>query len=96
MCHLSECVEAKTAMDDVIVNGSFKRTEATCRSWIKADGSTPYKPEPNRYHIYVSYACPWVCFSSRFCCRSGFCMRIHMGHWPVYAIATLRPKSCRV
>lgn len=31
-------------------------------SWIKADGSTKYTPERDRYHLYTSYACP---FSSR-------------------------------
>jgi putative glutathione S-transferase len=20
-----------------------------------------FKPEPDRYHLYVSYACPWAC-----------------------------------
>ena len=25
-----------------------------------ADGSTQFAPEANRYHLYVSYACPWA------------------------------------
>ena len=24
------------------------------------DGSTGFRPEPGRYHLYVSYACPWA------------------------------------
>ncbi|CAF0735959.1 unnamed protein product [Didymodactylos carnosus] len=32
----------------------------TFRNWIKRDGSTEFKPELNRYHLYVSYACPWA------------------------------------
>ena len=28
--------------------------------WVKRDGSTPYKPERGRYHLYVSFACPWA------------------------------------
>lgn len=30
------------------------------RSFITADGSSGFKAEPNRYHLYVSYACPWA------------------------------------
>jgi putative glutathione S-transferase len=46
--------------------GKFKRTQAKFRNWITADGSagasgTPgFKAEPGRYHLYVSYACPWA------------------------------------
>ena len=40
--------------------GAFVRKATTFRSWIRADGSTPYRPEPGRYHLYVSYACPWA------------------------------------
>jgi putative glutathione S-transferase len=27
---------------------------------VSADGSTPYPAEPGRYHLYVSWACPWA------------------------------------
>lgn len=46
--------------------GAFKRTEATFRNWITADGSAGpsgeggFKAESGRYHLYVSYACPWA------------------------------------
>jgi putative glutathione S-transferase len=40
--------------------GAFVRPDAQFRGWVKADGSTPYRPEPGRYHLYVSYACPWA------------------------------------
>ena len=46
--------------------GAFKRTEATFRNWITADGSAGpsgeggLKAESGRYHLYVSYACPWA------------------------------------
>eukprot|EP01119_Soliformovum_irregulare_P013372 TRINITY_DN3545_c1_g1_i1.p1 TRINITY_DN3545_c1_g1~~TRINITY_DN3545_c1_g1_i1.p1 ORF type:complete len:312 (+),score=107.93 TRINITY_DN3545_c1_g1_i1:70-1005(+) len=39
--------------------GAYKRQERTFRSWIKKDGEFP--PEKDRYHLYVSYACPWAC-----------------------------------
>ena len=40
--------------------GRFVRKESAFRSWIRADGSTPFAPEAGRYHLYVSLACPWA------------------------------------
>ena len=46
--------------------GAFKRQEANFRNWITADGSAGpsgtdgFKAEPDRYHLYVSHACPWA------------------------------------
>ena len=46
--------------------GRFIRTEAQFRNWVTADGSPGptgrggFKAEPGRYHLYVSYACPWA------------------------------------
>ena len=46
--------------------GQFMRSEAQFRNWITPDGSTGpngktgFKAEENRYHLYVSYACPWA------------------------------------
>jgi len=37
--------------------GEFKRTASTFRSHI---GSSEFPAEPNRYHLYVSLACPWA------------------------------------
>src|SRR5213082_261953 len=41
-------------------SGTFKRQDAAFRDWVKRDGSTPYPAERNRYHLYVSFACPWA------------------------------------
>ncbi len=41
-------------------DGEFKRQEDSFRDWVKADGSTPYAPDAGRYHLYVSFACPWA------------------------------------
>jgi glutathionyl-hydroquinone reductase len=30
------------------------------RGWVRADGSSEFTPEPGRYHLYVSYACPFA------------------------------------
>ncbi|MGJ8603330.1 MAG: glutathione S-transferase family protein [Marivita sp.] len=46
--------------------GAFKRSTATFRNWITADGSAGpsgdggFPAESGRYHLYVSLACPWA------------------------------------
>ena len=40
-------------------DGSFKRIDSVFRNKISIDDQI-YKPETNRYHLYVSYACPWA------------------------------------
>ena len=47
-------------------SGRFRRTETQFRNWITADGRPGPSGEggfaaaPGRYHLYVSYACPWA------------------------------------
>ncbi len=46
--------------------GAFKRSQAKFRNWITADGSAGpsgtggFDAASGRYHLYVSYACPWA------------------------------------
>lgn len=46
--------------------GEFIRQESQFRNWITVDGSAGpsgeggFKAEANRYHLYVSLACPWA------------------------------------
>jgi putative glutathione S-transferase len=40
--------------------GKFVRKESAFRDWVTADGSSGFQAEPGRYHLYVSYACPWA------------------------------------
>ena len=40
--------------------GKFVREDSHFRNHITTDGSTPFAPESGRYHLYVSYACPWA------------------------------------
>ena len=40
--------------------GRFQRNPTTFRQKITADGSSGFKAESGRYHLYVSYACPWA------------------------------------
>ncbi|MAQ71922.1 MAG: glutathione-dependent reductase [Alphaproteobacteria bacterium] len=47
-------------------DGKFDRPDTDFRNWITPDGSKGpngqkgFKAEKNRYHLYVSYACPWA------------------------------------
>jgi putative glutathione S-transferase len=40
--------------------GEFQRQEDAFRDWVTADGRSGYPAEPGRYHLYVSWACPWA------------------------------------
>ncbi len=46
--------------------GAFDRPESDFRNWITPDGAPGpsgeggFEAEPGRYHLYVSYACPWA------------------------------------
>jgi putative glutathione S-transferase len=40
--------------------GQFQRAESIFRDRITADGSSGFKAEPGRYHLYVAHGCPWA------------------------------------
>jgi putative glutathione S-transferase len=40
--------------------GEFKRADSSFRDRITADGSSGFKAEPGRYHLYVAHGCPWA------------------------------------
>jgi len=52
--------------DTKSTGGAFKRSTAKFRNWITADGSPGpsgeggFPAQAGRYHLYVSYACPWA------------------------------------
>ena len=52
--------------DTESTGGAFKRSTSKFRNWVTADGSAGpsgndgFKAESGRYHLYVSYACPWA------------------------------------
>ena len=41
-------------------SGEFKRQQSSFRNWISREPGAQYPPEKGRYHLFVSYACPWV------------------------------------
>jgi glutathionyl-hydroquinone reductase len=52
--------------DTSATKGRFERKASQFRNWITPDGSAGpsgsdgFAAEPGRYHLYVSYACPWA------------------------------------
>jgi putative glutathione S-transferase len=40
--------------------GEFRRAESRFRDRVTADGSSGFKAENGRYHLYVAHACPWA------------------------------------
>jgi putative glutathione S-transferase len=40
--------------------GEFKRQADVFRQWVTADGSSGFPAAADRYHLYVSWACPWA------------------------------------
>lgn len=40
--------------------GEFRRQADAFRDWVTADGASGYPAARGRYHLYVSWACPWA------------------------------------
>ncbi len=54
---MGQLVDGKWTDEDLPRNegGKFVRKESPFRKFITADGSSGFKAEPDRYHIYVSH-----------------------------------------
>ena len=50
-------IKAHTSVDEISHDGKFLRTESGFRNKV---GHGKFGAEPNRYHLYISYACPWA------------------------------------
>ena len=56
----------ETEQDFPARNGRFERQPSVFHNWVTADGSPGptgeggFPAESGRYHLYVSYACPWA------------------------------------
>lgn len=51
---------ARTAVDETSNAGAFIRSPSTFRSFISREQGAEFQPESGRYHLYISYACPWA------------------------------------
>ncbi|KAK7997888.1 hypothetical protein PG989_005928 [Apiospora arundinis] len=41
-------------------SGEFKRQTSAFRDWVSNEPGSKFPAEKGRYHLYVSYACPWA------------------------------------
>lgn len=46
--------------DEVSASGAFVRISSSFRNFISRDPNSPFPAEAGRYHLYISYACPWA------------------------------------
>jgi glutathionyl-hydroquinone reductase len=46
--------------DEQTKSGEFQRQPDAFRNWVSTDRSTSYPGAADRYHLYVSLACPWA------------------------------------
>ncbi len=58
MGELIDGVWHKSGIESVLKNGEMRRPPSSFRNWIAPDGAFP--PAADRYHLYVSLACPWA------------------------------------
>ena len=53
--------EWRTDIEDTTNDdGEFERQQTTFRDRVSDDPDARFQPESGRYHLYVSYACPWA------------------------------------
>ncbi len=66
MGQLVDGVWQDTRYDTKSTGGRFKRSVSAFRNWLTADGAAGpsgeggFAAEKDRYHLYVSLACPWA------------------------------------
>jgi len=46
--------------DTTSTDGEFIRQDSQFRDQVSSDGSTSYPAEKDRYHLFISLACPWA------------------------------------
>ncbi|XP_057970472.1 uncharacterized protein LOC131159513 isoform X2 [Malania oleifera] len=51
---------ARSALEETSEIGAFRRSSSTFRNYISRDPNSPFPVESGRYHLYISYACPWA------------------------------------
>ena len=52
--------EWKTGNEQQDEEGRFFRPQSSFRDWISGDGSSGFPAAFGRYHLYISWACPWA------------------------------------
>ena len=60
---MGHLLDGKWTHDDVLTedkDGAYVKQPSRFRNWVTADGSSGFKAEPGRYHLYHSISCPWA------------------------------------
>lgn len=61
---MAKATGSNPSKDDILKwaskDGSFKRKASAFRNFISKEPGAEFPPEAGRYHLYVSYACPWA------------------------------------
>ncbi|KAF7847887.1 hypothetical protein BT93_L2483 [Corymbia citriodora subsp. variegata] len=52
---------ARSSIEEVSESGAFVRSPSAFHNFISEDPNSPFPAESGRYHLYVSFACPWAC-----------------------------------
>jgi len=67
--------------------GEFKRAPSVFRDTINDEPGAKFAPEANRYHLYVSYACPWAHRTLLFRALKGLenIISVDVVHWHLAA-----------
>ena len=60
---MGQLIDGKWTDEDIRntdTGGAFQRVESSFRDFVTADGSSGFKAEPGRYHLYIAHNCPWA------------------------------------
>jgi putative glutathione S-transferase len=58
---MSQQIATAQFPDEANADGAFVRQGDAFRDWVTADGSSGLPAVAGRYHLYISWACPWAC-----------------------------------
>jgi glutathionyl-hydroquinone reductase len=47
-------------LSEIRDGGRYIKHPSVFRHWVTADGSSGFRAEPGRYHLYVAVGCPWA------------------------------------
>lgn len=50
----------RSSLAEVSKTGEYKRVDAAWRSWISNEPNAKFPAVKDRYHLFVSFACPWA------------------------------------
>ncbi len=58
LCNWERAMSSRSSND--ATDGAFQIKESSFRQFISRQPGAEFLPEKGRYHLYISYACPWA------------------------------------